>query len=185
MLAVSAAGRAQDQPAAGPRRRRSRTGRSVRRDGHRGASRRHCARSGSTARSYRTGSIRRRGCDCGNGRGVRGDAADAQLLRVSKDCRNVPEGERTRPTARNVATTIRRILPTAVAKYARLGRALSLALAEDAASEYTPRRATKTDRNDPCPCAADATTKNAAEPSHRKFEAAIEWLRSDDDYVVR
>lgn len=51
-----------------------------------------------------------------------------------------------------LATTIRRIFPTAIAEYARLGRAISLALAEGAATERTPRRATKTGRNDPCPC---------------------------------
>jgi uncharacterized protein len=51
-----------------------------------------------------------------------------------------------------LAMTIRRIFPTAIAEYARLGRAISLALAEDAGSEQTPRRATKTGRNDPCPC---------------------------------
>ncbi len=51
-----------------------------------------------------------------------------------------------------LATTIQPIFPTALAGYAHLGRSIAAILAEDAATERTPRRHAKTGRNDPCPC---------------------------------
>jgi len=55
-------------------------------------------------------------------------------------------------TLEGLATTIRRMFPDAAAEYARLGRTIARVLAEEAAIEREPRRATRHGRNDPCPC---------------------------------
>jgi uncharacterized protein YecA (UPF0149 family) len=85
-------------------------------------------------------------------RGVRGDVAALSFFASRKIAEAFRKESAPDQPLETLATTIRRIFPTAIAEYARLGRAIALALAADAGTEQTPRRATKTGRNDPCPC---------------------------------
>ena len=51
-----------------------------------------------------------------------------------------------------MADAIHRVLPTAVAQYAYMGRSIATVLVEPDADTPVPTRDTKVGRNDPCPC---------------------------------
>ena len=57
------------------------------------------------------------------------------------------------------AATIHRVLPTAVAQYAHMGRSIATVRAAPDAEAAEPARRARVGRHDPCPCGSGAKYK--------------------------
>ena len=62
-----------------------------------------------------------------------------------------------------MADAIHRVVPTAVAQYARMGRLIAEVLAEHDAEAPEPMHDAKVGRNAPCPCGSGKKYKNCCE----------------------